>query len=201
MAKKPEKHSDIKYPEIPSWQRSAGTYIAGCAETDEVTLIASEMEKKWGVDRLRLLVDKDLRVKFDRQRYKFNRAIWYGELSDVITESKRMVAAWKALDRAALAAGSLEAAPEVWEVALENGRLVAILRDWRDAAIFERQRQDRSTMVYTLEEVARLIHAFPEVVRAKEMFRGGEVTRTKGPERDPLHAMDSYSPIDDEIPF
>ena len=201
MAKKPEKTTDIKYPSIPDWQRSAGTYIAGCAEMDDVTLIASQLERKWGVDRLRLMVPKDLREKFDRQRYKYSHAIWHGDLEEVRVESRRMCAAWKALDVAAEAAGGLQASPEVWEVALGNGRLVAILRDWRDAAVFEAQRSDRSAMVYTLEEIGRIIEAFPEVVKAKAMFGGGEVTRTKGPERDPLNKVDAFSKIDDEIPW
>ena len=199
MAKAPEKKIDRTG--VPDWQRTAGTFIAGCAETDEVSLVAAEMEKKWGVDRLRLLVDKELREKFDRQRYKFSHAIWHGNLQEVIVESRRMVAAWRALDRAAEAAGRPQTAPEVWEVALSNGRVVAVLRDWQDAALFEKQRQDRSAMVYTLEEVARLIEAFPEVIKARQMFGGGEITRTKGPDRDPLSGVDAFSKIDDEIPF
>lgn len=112
-----------------------------------------------------------------------------------------MAAAWRALDRAATEAGKAQAAPEVWEIALSNGRTVALLRNWQDAALFEAQRSDRSAQVYTIEEVGRLIEAFPEVVAAKAMFAGSEVTRTKGPERDPLRGIEAFAPLDDEIPF
>ena len=199
--KSKEKHIDLTYPAVPPWQRSPGLFIAGQEEVTEVDLVAVEMERKWGVDRLRLLVDKDLREKFDRQRYKFSQAIWCGELEDVRQESRRMAAAWRALDRAAMAAGKAQAAPEVWEVALSNGRAIAILRDWQDAALFEAQRTDRSAQVYTLEEIARLIEAWPEVVKAKAMFAGSEVTKTRGPERDPLRGIEAFAPIDDDIPF
>jgi hypothetical protein len=58
-----------------SWARTNGTYIAGKAHLDGVDALAAEMERKWGCDRLRLLVSPDLREKFDRQRYFLNQAI------------------------------------------------------------------------------------------------------------------------------
>ena len=33
------------------------------------------MERRWGIDRLPLLVDPDLRLRFDRQREKLNQAV------------------------------------------------------------------------------------------------------------------------------
>jgi hypothetical protein len=200
-AKSKKEHKEITYPAVPPWHRSPGLFIAGQEEVTEVDLVAVEMERRWGVDRLRLLVPRELREKFDRQRYLFSQAIWCGELEDVRREARRMAAAWRALDRAATEAGKAQAAPEVWEIALSNGRTVALLRNWQDAALFEAQRSDRSAQVYTIEEVGRLIEAFPEVVAAKAMFAGSEVTRTKGPERDPLRGIEAFAPLDDEIPF
>jgi hypothetical protein len=89
-----------------SWARTPGTYIAGRAYIDGADETAAEMEAKWGCDRLRLLVGPELREKFDRQRYLLNQAIWHGELEAVRRESGRMVMAWQALDRAAVAAAS-----------------------------------------------------------------------------------------------
>ena len=40
------------------------------AAVDGVDHFACTMEKKWGVGRLRLLVDDDLRCRFDRQHEK-----------------------------------------------------------------------------------------------------------------------------------
>src|SRR6187455_446643 len=87
------------------WSRSHGGFIAGRSYIDGADQTAAEMEAKWGVDRLRLLVSPDLREKFDRQRYLFNQAIWHGELEVVRREAGRMVTAWLALDKAATAAG------------------------------------------------------------------------------------------------
>jgi hypothetical protein len=100
------------WPSVPSWHATIGTYISGQAEIDDVDLLAIEMETKWGVDRLRLLVPVELRSKFDRQRYLLNRATWHGDLQDVIREGKRMCAAWRALDKAVKPWGQSHARPE-----------------------------------------------------------------------------------------
>ena len=187
--------------DFPKWHETPGMYIAGQEEIDEVDLVATEMERKWGCDRLRLMVGKELREKFDRQRYKFNQAIWHGDLEAVKTESRRMAKAWRALDAAATADGRNQASPEVWETTLSNGTVAVITWDWTDAALFEAQRNGRAAEVYTLSEIGRMIEAFPGVMRAKTIFPGAEVTAVRGPDRDPLRAIpDSVSPIDDVLP-
>lgn len=187
---------------LPDWHKTPGTYIAGQEVVDDVDLIAVEMERKWGADRLRLLVGAELREKFDRQRYKFNQAVWHGSLEDVRQEGGRMVKAWQVLDRSATEAGKAQAAPEVWEVPLRNGSVVALVRDWRDAAVMADQAAGRSVKVYTLDEIANLIENLPQLVKAKEVFPGAQVTRVGPPGRDPLLAIpDSHAPIDDVIPW
>ncbi len=187
---------------IPDWHKTPGTYIAGSEVRDDVDLIASEMEAKWGADRLRLLVGAELREKFDRQRYKFNQAIWHGTLEEVRQEGGRMVKAWQVLDRAAVEAGMAQAAPEVWEVPLRDGRVAAIVRDWRDVPKAKEQQAGRHVLVYTLDEIANLIENLPQLAVVKEAFPGAQVTRVGPPSRDPLLAIpDSHAPIDDVIPF
>lgn len=187
---------------IPDWHKTPGTYIAGAEVVDDVDLIASEMEAKWGADRLRLLVGAELREKFDRQRYKFNQAVWHGTLEQVRSEGARMVKAWQVLDRTAMEAGKAQGAAEVWEVALRNGRTVALVRDWRDVSKAKAQLEGRAMNVYTLDEIANLIENLPQLVKAKEVFPGAQVTAVRPPHRDPLLAIpDSHAPIDDVIPF
>jgi len=188
--------------DFPKWHETPGMYIAGQEEIDEADLVASEMERKWGCDRLRLVVPKELRQKFDRQRYKLNQAIWHGDLEAVKTEAQRMVKAWRALDKAATEDGRNQAAPEVWETTLSDGTVAVIAWDWKDAALFEAQRNGRKAEVYTLAEIGRIIEAFPEVMRSKSIFPGAEVTAVRGPDRDLLRAIpDSVSPIDDVLPW
>ena len=55
------------YKPIP-WMATPGMYIAGRAALDEADALEVDLELKWGRDRLRLLVDTDLREKFDRDR-------------------------------------------------------------------------------------------------------------------------------------
>lgn len=183
-----------------SWSRTPGTAIAGRAYLDEADLTASEMEARWGVGRLRLLVGPELREKFDRQRYLLNRAVWHGELEDVRRESMRMVKAWLALDRAASDAGHGALSPQVWEVALANGSVAAIVPDYDHARLA--RGDGRKVAVYTLEEIGRLLSEFPQIAKAKVAIPGAEVVevRHRGVD-DPLDGfVDSDGALDDPLP-
>jgi hypothetical protein len=198
-----QKHSfgiPVANMEVPPWQSTVGTFISGQAEVDELDLVAIDMERKWGCGRLRLLVDTVMREKFDRQRYLVNQALRHGDLQDVIAQSRRMIAAWRALDRAAVAAGKPELDTQVWEVTMPNGAVAAIVRDPHQAG--KVAAQDRSVRVYTLEEIGHLIHGFPELSKAKTVFPGAYVEKVRTRIGDPLQAVpDSKAPIDDMMPF
>jgi hypothetical protein len=182
-----------------SWARSNGTYIAGRAYIDGADETACEMEAKWGADRLRLLVSPELREKFDRQRYLFNQAIWHGELEDVRRESGRMVKAWLALDAAAGSAGKPKLSPRVLEVAIDGGRCVAaIVASDHDAAAVNAD--GREVVVYTLEEIGRLLASYPNIAVAKQVFPGATVTEIRRTVEDPLNAIhDTDVSLDDPI--
>jgi hypothetical protein len=180
-----------------SWARTNGSYIAGRACVDAADETSCEMEAKWGADRLRLLVSPDLREKFDRQRYLFNQAIWHGELKDVRRESGRMVNAWFALDRAAESAGASKLSREVWEVALSDGSVAAIVPDDGHAALVNAE--GRQVAVYTLEEIGRLLSAHPHIAKTKKVFPGATVIAVRRSVEDPLNAVrDTAEPLDHE---
>lgn len=181
-------------PEPRAWARNHATYISGRAWLDEADKLAADMESKWGCGRLRLLVPPDLREKFDRQRYLLNRAVWHGELEDVRRESGRMVNAWIALDRAAVAAGAEKLDPAIMEVVLDSGVVAAIVPDLQHAQFVKRE--DRRMDVYTLDEIGRLLSAFPTLAAIKESYPGAEVTRCKRSIDDP---MDSIHDTDEEL--
>jgi hypothetical protein len=182
-----------------SWARTNGTYIAGRSYIDGVDETASEMEAKWGADRLRLLVPADLREKFDRQRYLVNQAIWHGELEDVRRETGRMVNAWLALDRVATEAGKQPLPPAVWEIALADGSVAAIVPDHARAAMVNGE--GRHVAVYTLDEISRLLSNYPEVAKAKLVFPGATVTEVRRSVSDPLSEIwDTKETLDDPIP-
>lgn len=184
---------------------SVGVYLARRAHLDEADKVAAEIEGKWGCDRLRLLVGPELREKFDRQRYLLNQATWHGELEDVRREAARMVTAWRALDRAALAGGAEMLSDKILELRLSTGTVVAICADIPAAKLVEPN--GRAMQVYLLEEIARLLEGYPELVKAKDTFPGATVSEVRRRVEDPLLAFhDSAKRIDekfveDEIPF
>jgi len=217
MAKAPKKGGAVNYsrpePLIPperriesaKWQRSYGTFITGQSFLDEVTLLADRMESKWGAGQLRLIVGPELRDKFDRQRFLFNQAMYHGELEDVRVQSQRMIKAWNALDRAASEAGHSVQLPEVWDHISENGNVYAFVRNRDDAKVY--MRPGRESMLYTLEEVCRILDAQRGLTEAKEAFPVSEVIgvqkRSVGDVLDDIwdtsRSLDD--PLDDPLPF
>ena len=193
-------------PEQRVWARSHGTYLAGRAYLDEADQTAAEMEAKWGADRLRLLVGPELREKFDRQRYLLGQAIWHGELEAVRRESMRMVKAWLALDAGAVAAGKAPLDPMVWEIAVRADPIgddptphhfVAAIVPDNDHA-HRVIAEGRHVVVYTLEEIGRLLAALPTVAKAKQTFPGAAVTAVRRSVDDPLTAIhDDSEPLDE----
>src|SRR3712207_2542828 len=175
-----------------TWKDTSSGHLYGRSMIDGVDELAHRMERKWGVDRLRLLVSDDLRHRFDRQRFKLNAAITSGDHDALATECARMRKALETLDAAAEAIGAEPIAPEVWEVALPDGTVAAVVRTTADA--HHVVGDGRLKRVYTLAEVANLIHACPEVIKAKDTFPGAEVVAVRS-RPDPLEGLD------DEIPF
>ncbi len=178
----------------PPWQISHACYLAGQSFIDGADALASQMEAKWGIGRLRLLVSNELREKFDRQRLKLNEAIQTGEVADVQREATRMVNAYMALNDAAEAASKHPLSPEVWEVRLPNGALAALVRSTEEAhAVI---RDGRQMAVYTLDEIANLLAGFPALAKAKECWAGATVTQVRTNIGDPLDGLE----LNDEIP-
>lgn len=180
--------------EPPQWhRRGPAVYIEGRAHLDGVDHLAAEMERKWGVDRLRLLVGPEARHAFDSQRAKLNKAVWHGDLDDLKREAERMSLAWRTLDRMATEAGASPIEPEVLAECVVEGTVIAIVRD--DAAAGAVLADGRRRQVWTLAEIERVIVAFPEVIKSKNVLPGTNVARSKPPQ-DPLQAL-----MDDEIPW
>jgi hypothetical protein len=184
------------------WTSTAGSYVSGRAQLDEMDLVAIEMERKWGADRLRLLVDPEWREKFDRQRFNVNKAVTSGELGEVIEQAKRMIAAWRKLD--ALAEGSSRAKlpPTVWEIALNDGTVVQIVREAEMADKLAREDSaGRKKIVFTLDEIAKLLGGAKAIREAKMNWPGAEVTAVREKIHDPLmNVHDTYQGLDDPIP-
>jgi hypothetical protein len=181
------------------WLQSNATYLAGQSWVDEMDVVSRDMERYWGVGRLRTLVTPELREKFDRQRFKVNNAIWCGDLEEVKTETKRMVAAWRALDRAAKEAGHRRLSPETWEIGLKDGSVLVLCRSDDDARAV--RPDGRQTVVWTLDEVRNMIDSEAWLNAAKREFPGAVVQASKTQIADPLACLITGSALDDPIPF
>lgn len=147
-------------------------------------------------------------------------ARWEGTLEDVRREGARMAKAWAALDKAATDAGAKPSNPEVWEIGIEHGIfkgvVVAIVKKEEDVA--KVQAEGRHTIVYSLDEIGRLISFDNFSMTVKQVFEGGEIMPAKKvvdpisptlvmmeegiPDvKAPLDGIIGYGELNDEVPF
>ena len=179
-----------------TWSAQQGTYIAGQESIDSLDLVAIGMERKWGADRLRLLVPEELRTKFDRQRLLTDQAITCGELADVLRETKRMITAWRALDAVADQNPANRLPATVWETPGPDGAVIQIVRESELAGMIaaENVAAGRKTQVYTLEEVGRILSKMPSLYQVKDYFPGATITAVRQSVGDPLHHIPDATP-------
>lgn len=179
------------------WDMTNGTYISGRAAIDGADTVALAMELRWGAGRLRLLVDEKLREKFDRQRFLWNSALWHGDLAELQLQATRMIKAWQALDAAAVAAHAPFLSPEVWEVALADGTVVALVQSSEEAHAVVTE--GRKLVVYTMDEIARMLQNYHEVTRVKDIIPGAEVVAIRRTIDDPLNMIRDATSLDDRL--
>lgn len=167
------------------------------AITDGVDFIATGMERKWGIGRLRLLVSDDLRARFDAQGEKFNAAIESAQSDLMTVQAEGMKRAWQTLDKAAENAGHKPVSAEVWEVKLPgSGKIVALVRTSAEAHLVALPERE----TWTLSEIAHLIeHAGSIVADIKRTFPGAEITAIHGKPQPSPQPFDFSN--GDDIPF
>lgn len=156
------------------------------AHIAQVDAVAFDMEQKWGVGRLTLLVDPELAARFQLQAQAFNKAIYppdglSAKLAHVKQQAEATIRGWVALDRAAVAAGARSLDPATWEAKLPNGAVLAVCRSSSDAHHVARQAFGRQVYVWTLDEVARVVSQYELVNLSKEVFPGATVRSVRDP--------------------
>lgn len=173
------------------------------AYIDGVDATVRQAEAKWGIGRLPMLVDNDFRAKFYRQQAKWRAALetaydakicTSGMMEAVKASSAAMGRAWGAIEASAVEAGHKPIAPDIWEIALKDGRLVAFVQTSAEAGAVIAD--GRHVVVYTLDEVGNLLDALPDLLGlAKAAFPGAEVVAKR-------ERVDrSWTRSGDEIPF
>lgn len=157
--------------------------------------VASEFERKWGVDRLPELVDAELRERFWQTVYRLNVAIDKNDPDEVRRHADAAARGWYALDRAAVAAGALPPSGEGYDARIDDTRVLRVCRTIEDATVSQRERPD--VVAVSVEEVARIWKIWDErdiLAQAKQAFPGAEILEARvksGGEEAP----------NDEIPF
>ena len=159
---------------------------AALAKLDET---ARAMELKWGVDRLQRLVAADLTTKFTRQLDAMDTAVAEKSADEAVVQIQALERGWRYLDKVATEAGATPLKPDVFEVRLSDGRIAAICASDYDANAVA----GRYVEVWSADELARVIEAYPTVSAAKQTFPGTKVeaVRTNG----------LRERMDDPVPF
>jgi hypothetical protein len=178
------------------------------AVVDGVDHRCRELDRKWGIGRLRLLVDDELRARFDLQRQLFNASLVNGDEEQVALHGAAMRRGLDALDAAAAAAGAFPLSPKIWECTLPCGEVVSIVRTEAEAIHVARECE-----VYTLTEIGALIERLGDQIRkVKTMYPGATVAEIRDREPSPpfMSEQDRSAYVeelatrfqpDEEIPF
>ena len=154
--------------------------------------VVSDVEGRWGVDRLVWLVGGDLRDRFEQQMDRLNVAIDKCDPS-IEHEVEVTLRGVAALEQAAIAAGAKPLTGEYIEGRMPDGRVIAITATGYEAG--KVKRDNRDMVVYSVDEIGRIIEGLnkdaPVVDAIKNAFIGAEVQSVKPVKYD----------LDDEIPF
>lgn len=152
---------------------------------------------RWGVDRLPLLVEAELRDRFWAQMDLLNAAIAKGSGVEVEEAVAATVRGVQALERRAIERGAEPVSGEVWEETTPQGAIIAVCRDASEIAkIRDDGRIDR---VYTMAEIAAIVERWEEskagqvTNKVKSLFDGATIESVK--------PKPAEIELDDEIPF
>jgi hypothetical protein len=143
--------------------------------------VASEMERKWGVERLPTLVSPETASKFGSAKGKLDLALDMRIVSEVSHRAGVLIRGWYALDAEATAAGHEPMSADAWTWMSADGVPHAICFDRaaRNHVTDAYQASGEKLRAYSLEEIARIVKWFDErsiASEVKEAFPGGEIT-------------------------
>ena len=153
--------------------------------------VATEMDERWGVDRLATLVSPDTASRFGSAKAKLDTAIRDNDAAAVAKRASVMIRGWQAMDAEATAAGAVWSDPQAWVWVDDRDKPHAFVRDTAEAARYGKA--NPGVTVWTMAEVVRVAASFSEkqrqlIAAVKAEFPGAAV-RSAGPVPD------------DDIPF
>lgn len=175
-------------------ERDADKCRAALATYDAVVRAA---EVKWGIDRLPLLVEADLRDRFWAQMDVLNVALTKGSGVEVEEAVAATVRGVQALERRAVELGAQPVTGEVWEETTPNGAVVAVCKDASEIAKI--RADGRLDRVYSMSEVAAIVEAWEET-KAGELANK-VVSLFDGATIESVKPKPVETDLNDEIPF
>jgi len=143
---------------------------------------ASEMEMKWGCERLPSLVSPATAALFGSAKAKLDAAIKVNDPQEVVRRAAVMIKGWAKMDAEATERGHRALSPDIWCHTTPAGFKVAVARSNADA-IKSIRTDDRleGVAVYSLDEIARILEAesYRLLDTVKKTWPEARVTKTK----------------------
>lgn len=156
----------------------------------------TEVESRWGVDRLPYLVSSETRLKWWSAIERLNSAVEEEDSEDTRTRVAVCIRGLAAMEAEATAAGHQPIDPTWWEVAMPDGSVLRVVKEWPEGSMARHATETGQgrpkVVVWSLDEVARLIAAYGAANVAKMVWPGATVTKVRTVTEEML---------DDEIPF
>lgn len=151
------------------------------AGLDRLDHTAHELERRWGIGRLRLLVDDVLRARFDRQAKLLDAALWDGNADGrtILAHIDAMERGWQKLELQATVDGHTPKPPAWLECVGPEGKLFLIVNDMADGSQIADYARGRQATVFTAPEIGRLLEAWPLIATAKHHFEGAQVVQLR----------------------
>jgi hypothetical protein len=143
---------------------------------------ASEMEMKWGCERLPSLVSPETAARFGSAKAKLDAAIQVNDPQEVVRRAAVMIKGWAKMDLEATEMGHEAMSPDIWCHTTSTGFKVAVARSNADA--IKSIRTDdlmKGVAVYSLDEIARILEAesYRLLDTVKKTFPEAKVTKTR----------------------
>lgn len=145
---------------------------------DRLDTVACEVESRWGVMRLELLVSHEMNLKWGRQCTRLREALLKKDAGEVAELVEGSIKGYAAMEREAVALGNKpHDAPLAWTVGLPSGSTLAIVRHPKDASLMNDLKRDHGdVVVWTIDEIANIIENEYTLVNVKT-----ETTKTMTP--------------------
>jgi len=161
------------------------------AATAALDNLVSEMEIKWGVDRLPTLVSAETAAKFGSAKAKLDAAIFGNDAAEVTKRASVMERAWQFLDAEATKrnAKPVSVKAHIWRD--DGGQVHAFCKTNAEACAYAKDHKDVITWT------------FPEIVRIAEMFEDGKLKLLSSVKRTfPTSRVSKiHKKLDDKIDF